>query len=348
MSNYYKGSISLSPNSLDTICKGILTPNGSTIPDISNNYFKQLGLPIVSATFAVVNDINEKPNNLGYLYNGTDISQYCIAPYVESTGTTFSSIPPWCKNVRAILIGAGGNGGTGEQGNIANHAAVNINIREVQKITADRDRNDFIVKDHTHYYIFSSIHPRIEKADNSTAGRNGDYDLLETFTHGRDHQHRKSKMHQHNIAEYTDQQTGATGGGGGGGAFIYLNSIQVQSGTTLTIEGGSSGQATTLTVQTTKYIAEKGGNAVGTTKGTGGSVQITNKPSNIIIDISGNGKNGDVGTKGASGFSSYSTAFSYGNGGDGGAGSAGANPKVNGTTGTPGQAGYYRIYFLTD
>ena len=39
MSNYYKGSISLSPNSLDTICKGILTPNGSTIPDISNNYF---------------------------------------------------------------------------------------------------------------------------------------------------------------------------------------------------------------------------------------------------------------------------------------------------------------------
>jgi len=65
MSNYYKNNIPLS-----NICKGILSSN-TTILDISNNFFKNLGLSLTNTTFT--DTINEKPNNLGYLYNGTDI-----------------------------------------------------------------------------------------------------------------------------------------------------------------------------------------------------------------------------------------------------------------------------------
>jgi hypothetical protein len=352
MSNYYKGSISLSPNKLSAICKGILTPNGSTIPDISNNYFKQLGLPIVSATFSGVNTINEKPNSLGYLYNGTDISQYCIAPYVESNGTTFTSIPTWCKNIRAILIGAGGNGASGTLGSHQyNNRQQHIHLAYVRNDNNDHD----------------GINHR-NKHDPSTGGYHvGDWNLYEShrkggiapnegITHNKEvfgiySQNNTLTRHalNYDAGPYYNQASGQKGGTGGGGAFIFLNSINVES-STISITGGGTSQSTSLSVTqtnisgTTKYEATKGANAVSIISGNGGTVTV---PTTLIIDVSGNGKNGnDSTTAGSSGFHNYSSTFPYGNAGVGGAGGlSGDNPTPS--PGTNGQAGYYRIYFLT-
>jgi len=333
MSNYYKGSISLSPNSLSTICKGILTPNGSTIPDISNNYFKQLGLPIVTATFAGVNGITEKPNNLGYIYNTTDISQYCIAPYVESTVTTFTSIPSWCKNIRAILIGAGGDGGTGQLGSVQqqqdvvahNHVLHWIRNYNYRQGIFDNWKNEG--DSHIAIAKTTQIHDGAHQINNVNGG-NSDHDS----------QHSKHTEHTDQTLN-SNQAAGAAGGGGGGGGFVYLNNIQVE-GKTISIVGGGLLQDTTLTVQTTKYTAAKGLNAPGITAGTGGAVTGT-----ATASVAGNA--GSASTGGTSGFYSYLNTFSYGNGGNGGAGGvSGTNP--NPSDGIPGQAGYYRIYFLTD
>uniref|UniRef100_A0A6C0ERY4 Uncharacterized protein n=1 Tax=viral metagenome TaxID=1070528 RepID=A0A6C0ERY4_9ZZZZ len=332
ISNYYKGSISLSPNSLSTICKGILKPNGSTIPDISNNYFKQLGLPIVTATFAGVNGITEKPNNLGYIYNTTDISQYCIAPYVESTGTTFTSIPTWCKNIRAILIGAGGNGATGQLGSVQqqqNVVAHHHVLHWIRNYNYRRGYGDWsnIGDSHTVIATTYNTHEGEKKHQNAIYG-DSDHDTQ----HSRDTQHIDQTLN-------SKQAAGSSGGGGGGGGFVYLNNIQVE-GKTISIAGGGLLQDTTLTVQTTKYTAAKGLNAPGITAGTGGAVTGT-------ATASGAGNAGSASTGGTSGFYSYLNTFQYGNGGNGGAGGvSGTNPDPS--DGIPGQAGYYRIYFLTD
>jgi len=332
MSNYYKGSISLSPNRLSEICKGILTPSESVVPDISNNYFKQLGLPIVSATFAGVNTINEKPNSLGYLYSGTDISQYCIAPYVDSSETTFTSIPSWCKNIRAILIGAGGDGVTGQLGSVQQQQTVQYNEHNIESPYNYNYRRNY-----GKFKNESGTHQRsVDRTRHVNIGPQSSHD-----TNYGDSQH----YHQAYIrTTHTDQTVnsnqaaGSSGGGGGGGGFIYLDNINVE-GKTISITGGNVKEDTKIIVETTTYTAAKGVNASGVTAGTGGTVSGT-------ATVSAAGNAGNASTGGKSGFYSYLNTFPYGNGGDGGAGGvSGSSP--NPTDGIPGQAGYYRIYFLT-
>ena len=332
MSNYYKGSISLSPNRLSEICKGILTPVSNTIPDISNNYFKQLGLPIVTATFSDVTTItiNEHPNNLGYLYSGTDISQYCIAPYVESNGTTFTSIPSWCKNIRAILIGAGGNGETGQLGNIKHQQTTDTHIHELQIVINNNNRDLWNENDFYYTYFTHAIERHVNIHD-------GNYKQQDVRIANSNHKTWNKHSRHVDHATRNEQQAGASGGGGGGGGFVYLNNIQVE-GKTVSIEGGGLSQLTRLTVQSTTYTGAKGENASGTTPGK--SAGITGGGFRVV------GAAGDGSTGGKSGFYNYLTTFPYGNGGDGGAGGvSGTSPDPS--DGIPGQAGYYRIYFLT-
>jgi hypothetical protein len=57
-------------------------------------------------------NINEKPNAIGYSYNGTDISNWGIAKYIIMTsGNTTINIPDWVMEVRWAMCGAGGAGG---------------------------------------------------------------------------------------------------------------------------------------------------------------------------------------------------------------------------------------------
>ena len=116
--NYYKNNIAL-----NSICKYIT----SNTPDISNNFYKSMNIPSGTLTFS--SSINETPLNLGYSYKGTDISQYFIANYIESSTTNFtnSQIPSWCTKIRTILVGAGGSGSDGTKGNEIQNAATNQN-----------------------------------------------------------------------------------------------------------------------------------------------------------------------------------------------------------------------------
>jgi hypothetical protein len=99
MSNYYLNSNTVK---LSDVAKYITDTN------VANAY---VGNGLTANTSVFTTSVTENPNNFNYKYNGTDISTYCIAAYVESSGSnTFSSIPAWCKNIRAILIGGGGGG----------------------------------------------------------------------------------------------------------------------------------------------------------------------------------------------------------------------------------------------
>jgi hypothetical protein len=112
---------------------------------------------ISSGTRTFSSQINETPSSLGYSYNGTDISQYFIASYFESSSDNFSNnqVPTWCTKIRVILVGAGGSGSNGTKipentnaGNYVNQNAFNLN--EYTNVTVQSDRFDW---DRGRYYI---------------------------------------------------------------------------------------------------------------------------------------------------------------------------------------------------
>jgi hypothetical protein len=312
MSNYKNNELPL-----NTICNSITNANIS-------NFYK--GLSILSSSANFINGINEKPNNLGYSYDGIDISEYCIAAYVESSGTQFTSIPSWCKKIRAILVGAGGNGASGAKGSNRRVDAVH------------------------HNYL--NLHHHRNNPNQNSANNNQDYDGTidvtyniynnENNRHNNTGNHNNKFNHQNNPA-YHEQTNGAGGGGGGGGGFIYLDSIDIV-GKSLQIQGGGSNKNTVLTIQTTAYTALGGNNANSTTLGTAGSTQGTS-----TLNVSGrNGQGANNTTKGLggnAGLSIYSNTLSYGKGGDGSDGVGGLETVIAGSSG---QTGYYRIYFLTN
>lgn len=317
-SNYYKSKDLSAIKSFDTIVKGIQT----NTPNISVNWFKGMGLSTVEKTFN--SSINETPNTLGYIYDNTDISNYCIAPYVESSGTTYSSIPDWCTKIRAILVGGGGKGGTGLIGTSTTTPAVQYNI--------------------AHYYYHNFTY--FKKYKNYSIWNNPDsfIDSYEVYTVTDKMQYQYVYVH-HNIPAVTTQtSTGSGGGGGGGGAFLYLDNITLQGSVSVT-KGGPGG-STTLTIGTTTYTANKGANASGSTKGSGGAASAHG-----TIKVKGNDGNDPSGsTAGAGGTSVLSTytsviTTSYGKGSEGTDGRGGGDqPPAAGN----GNDGYYRIYFLTN
>ena len=314
MSNYKSNEIPL-----NTICNSITNANIS-------NFYKGLTISSGSANF-INATINEKPNSLGYSYEGIDISQYCIATYVESSGTKFTSIPSWCTKIRAILVGAGGSGASGAKGS----------NRRVDAV---------------HHNYLNEHHHRNNQNQNS-ANNNYDYDGPigadynvyndENNRHNNTGNHNNKFNHQ-NTAAYDVQTSGAGGGGGGGGGFIYLDTTDIV-GKSLQIQGGDSVKDTVLKIQTTSYTALGGNNASNTTLGSGGATQGTST-------INATGKNGKSvigsakgGLGGNSGLAVYSTNLSYGKGGNGSDGVGGLETVVSGSSG---QNGYYRIYFLTN
>lgn len=57
----------------------------------------------------------ETPNAIGsYTVNGTDISTYSVAYYIDYTTTTTATFPSWCTKTRCVMIGRGGNGQGGQ------------------------------------------------------------------------------------------------------------------------------------------------------------------------------------------------------------------------------------------
>lgn len=320
-SNYYKSKDLSVKTSLSSIVTGIQ----KTTP-IS---YINTGLP--EAEKAFIADINEKPTSLGYIYNSTtDISEYCIASYVQSSGTAYSSIPTWCTKIRAVLVGGGGTGGTGEKGTANFTPAVNSNYE------TEYYHNYYNVWFDDNNYTNTTIN--LQNNSNSTRSS---YSINLGINQM---QYQYSYVRTNTSANYTVLTTGKGGGGGGGGAFLYLDNIPVQSTVGLTVVKGGPATATTLQIGTTTYTANKGGNANTVTKGTGGAASATGT---LMTkgDDGGDPTNATAGQGGNSGLYYYSSTLKFGKGSsgtDGGAGNIQPGPAGNG------EQGYYRIYYLVN
>ena len=344
MANYYKNDISIS-----TIVKCI---TNSTV----NACFVGSGQITLTTTYTSTFSarVNEKPSELSYQYQGTDISTYCIAPYVESSGSTaFTSVPSWCTKIRSVLIGGGGGGGRGgTQYNVDlnEHYIIRYELFDLVYYQHQQVHHDFYVDPGPPL----QINPAVQQ-DQTTAQQNIQYQPQ--------YFHRDQNQHFN----------GQSGGGGGGGGYVYLNtyqigtgyaSVSVQLGTggagadSVTTSKGNAGGGTVLTLPGSVTITAGGGaggqtggqasssadGSGGGNVGSGGTVQTGG-----VQLTTGDYKNGNAGqttTGGTSGFagSAYTTTtfdgYGYGDGNDGGA-------TAGSIAGTTGNNGYYRIYFLT-
>jgi len=168
MSNYYKESIRLS-----NICLSINTS------DVSNNSFKNLNIPLNSTAGFFTGTVNEKPDNLGYTINGTDISTYCIANYFETSSATSFTTPSWCKKIRAVLIGAGGSGSVGQSAQNTTNAATNQNeILHYNYIYWAQHNDRFHIRNPIPNYVpagiaYNYVPETINKADTLPTYTNG-------------------------------------------------------------------------------------------------------------------------------------------------------------------------------
>ena len=353
MSNYYKENVRLS--SFAKIITNVTV----------NNLFTNLGIPLNSGyTTDVTVLANERPNAIKYTYNNVDISTWCIAPWVESVGSTaFTSIPAWCNKIRAILIGGGGGGVRGQNSTLH------------QDVT-------YLLKDHTHYMVQNFHHHRQEHLG-FPSFRDFDYHLDHAYPvhqDGGNVYQWQQKQHTHTNPNAADTATAVNKGGpgGGGGGFVYISMVDIASNranvSVITGTGGAAasqnstapnGISTNLTISpSTTYQAYGGSGGTRTWGGSGGGGSATG-----FINISGAsaGKpsvsTASAGTSGGlNGSGTYITNSTikntYGKGGTGTAGSSystyvnsngvlgGSNPTTS--TADAGGSGYYRIYFLTN
>lgn len=113
----------------------------------SYNAYKNSGLSLNSGYNDFTSSIIETPNSaFNYKYNGTDISTYCVATWVDSN-SGFSSLPSWCTKIRAVLIGGGGAGHQGEFSyNVQNNNHQNNSIQNSNNHNHD---NQDIYRGHT-------------------------------------------------------------------------------------------------------------------------------------------------------------------------------------------------------
>lgn len=80
----------------------------------SNTFMASLGNGNFN-TNTITNDlgihgISYMPSTTGYSYGGVDLSQYCIAKYIDNIAITNTNIPSWCNHLRVIMSSAGGQG----------------------------------------------------------------------------------------------------------------------------------------------------------------------------------------------------------------------------------------------
>jgi hypothetical protein len=108
MSNYcYKGI------SLNNIIHGASSADNALL--INEHYYtNDSSNNTISTTPSTVpmKGIAEIPNQVSYEINDDDITEYCIANFVEGIGSSIidSTLPSWCNNIRVILVGGGAGG----------------------------------------------------------------------------------------------------------------------------------------------------------------------------------------------------------------------------------------------
>jgi hypothetical protein len=299
---------------IDSICK---YKDASKFSKFTNN----LGLTIAINPINNVN-IDEKPVNMGYKVDGQDISNFCIAFYTDSTSSGGLNIPSWCKALRVIMIGGGGQG----VGAIAGVAAQQFDQSLIQQ-------NGYHLDEHY----------------------NRDLDYADDQHHTHEHQQQNHTHHPDNhtplIHTHVTAVQAKPAYNGGGGGYVYISKFTFEETYKSTIQITQSSNQVNLSYQyqgTKTITCNNGGNATsGAGAGAGSEVQISNlntingylfsHSSNNIQGYyyygqSGSQNNGKSGV--ATAYQSIPTALAqYGNGGLGdGAGPGGS---------------YYRVYYLT-
>lgn len=332
MSNYsYKNT------PLTNLCKGYSI----------NTFITKFNTGLTYVTSTYTNVVNERPIKLDYKYDGTDISTYCIANYIESSTTNFTNtqIPSWCTKIRAVLVGGGGGGHPGTAANYISTTNPAINQNE--------NINQFYKVDKHSRYVYSDYnHP----TDIANYDRVNEYTLPVADDGGGGGTYQENEhYHNNNInisvnTTYTLDKPATAGGGGGSGGFIYLKDKTIgNNAVSITVGSGgnisSNGNDTVLKLGTsTTYTAGGGKSATNTSGGAAVSNNINNdSDTNNYVSVAGNdGSAPSTTTGGSSGTSSeknYNTNSTNGSGGTGG---------YNNSNAASGKNGYYRIYFLTD
>jgi len=278
-------------------------------------------------------------NVTNYKYNNTDLANFMIASFVESSTTNFTNtqIPSWCNKLRVVLIGAGAGGSTAQASYF--YGGANWNQQTASENTHQ-----------CNYY----------NSDQNSGGnryQNGRYDVDFAGNYNQ---------------QAPSQNTAGGGGGGGGGAFIYLPSIDISS-TKATVKiqvgvkgtggaanryanantgggnnNGTAGGSTNLQISGAAYsVAGGGSGAAAGAAGAAGTATGQSLGTNSSGNAGGGNSGGNGGGGGNSGcsvtYSNNATIKSYG---VGGAGSS-ALQGVGWNAGGDGTNGYYRVYFLT-
>lgn len=280
-----------------------------------------------SYTSAFLNTINEKPITLNYSIGGVDLSNNSIAYWIDGSSNIGVSIPSWATKIRAVLVGAGGQGGAStQQQHVDNNIQNNQNHNSHQVNNGDSNQDN--VEDNTG---FNGTNDNNDQVQHNNSPGNGD----------------NHNIHNHNNTIQAHNHVFKGGGSGGGGGFIYLSDYALVP-SQIQIVCGSTG-ATVLTIGGNVLTAGAGFSASGITLGAGGTTTIQAATAQTNTNNGGAGQNGpqnqsgSFATGGQSGIITYSTSITNGRGGSGGAATTTTQPG-----GTQGNSGYYRIYFLTN
>ena len=330
-----------------------------------SSYF--IGLTTSTYTSPFLNTINEKQNDLKYTYLNEDISKWSIANYTENT----VSKPSWCTAIRAVLIGGGGNGASGQSSQPQSQIQ-----RQIQNQQQQQQQNAFF-QNFVHQYVQGRV-GSTDRADQGYRNGSNQQDYIQSLVYQtangqtslqyivrqkihdhynydtqyplyRDRRHQNNDYIQGNADEQYDvytvgtvYTTGQGGGGGGGGGFVYLNNCAVSNTTQMTVQVGSSGQNTTLSIDSTSYTAYAGYSGSSTSGGSGGAgTTVYGQAGSSTASNTGGlgGLNGGT----ASYLTSTSSLLNKGKGGSGGSGGTGGS---GGSGGNSGDSGYCRIYYL--
>ena len=328
MSNFYRNTIDIvvgstaSPPIIQYITENLtcFTENGTDIFNIVPTYD-----PTYSSDFGGTIGIDEKPNTIGYSFQGTDTSTWSIAPYIDSTTVasfTQSNLPSWCKNIRVVTIGSGGGGGTINTN--VNHDHYNNQNKQTDRAFdhSNQQENNGGQRDGAQVQP-TQLHPSIHQ---NTGGQH----------HGRDHTGQNQAQDAYHYNDHVHDNINAATSGGGGGAGIYLTSISTQTYSQIQIQT-TQGTVLSLSNGTTYTITAGGGS--GMTAGTVTSQGFEIQGSQISGPVQGYGYTGNPGSQqsgGQNGINNsgddFSTILTYGDG-------------ILGASGNP---GYYRVYFLTN
>lgn len=316
MSYYYYKTFSGIDVSLNNIVSVITNTN-------AYNSFGNSGLTLqtnYASSFSTTSVVESVAEPFGYSYNGTDISTYCIAPYIEYDGTTnygnTINIPNWCKKIRVLLLGGGGGGGTAQASQQTYHPAVNIHQHNNNQNTGAA----IVIGDKA---LFNN-HEQMGNEHHNNHENTGNSGVVP------DNQDNSDNFVQHDTAAYTNHVTKDSGQQSTGGSFLYLSEVQVGSATTCEVQVGTGGSIGTSTGKTFG----------GTTVLKIGSTTIssnTNYGTTFPL----------LSTNTAASWGSYlsntatTTIKNYGKAGTGGTAISG-----DAVAGTAGTNGYYRIYFL--